>query len=403
MAYHGGPVAGRLNVYYIFYGDFSGSTTPDILADFTSNIGSSPYFNILSTYGSGNQTPIDTRLQYGGSVFVQPGDPAWRGTSLQSNVADPANDDLYQILQQEIAGGALPLDTVAYFFITGHDISLPDFCTVYMGWHWWASIDNTPFIYGMAGSPLHCGGVPDCYQTSPNDNPEADELANIMAHELAESYTDAEGNAWYDTNSGGTEEIGDKCAWNYGQVTQLPNGSFANVNLGDRAYLLQQLWVNDGSGFCGMWWKPSLDAGSTYVIHARAHGGSCMDVRASGTANGTQIQEWTCNGTGAQSFRLEDAGNGAFYVVDTNANKCVDVQGRGTANGTKIQLYDCNGTSAQTFVAQDANYGFVTFVNTNSNKCLDVRADNPNDGTVVQLYDCNGTAAQQWVVTPVGS
>ncbi|WP_030223950.1 ricin-type beta-trefoil lectin domain protein, partial [Streptomyces sp. NRRL WC-3626] len=27
--------------------------------------------------------------------------------------------------------------------------------------------------------------------------------------------------------------------------------------------------------------------------------------------------------------------------------KCVDVAGAGTANGTAVQLYDCNGTSAQ--------------------------------------------------------
>ena len=53
-------------------------------------------------------------------------------------------------------------------------------------------------------------------------------------------------------------------------------------------------------------------AGATYNFGALAHPGSCMDAQAAGTADGTQIQEWTCNGTGAQSFDLQDAGGGVY-------------------------------------------------------------------------------------------
>ena len=143
-------------------------------------------------------------------------------------------------------------------------------------------------------------------------------------------------------------------------------------------------------------------SGDVYNFGALAHPGSCMDAQSGGTADGTQIQEWTCNGTGAQSYELEDDGSGGFYIVNTQADKCVDVQARGTANGTKIQLYDCNQTPAQTFSVEDAGGGFVNFVNTNSGKCLDVAADNPAAGTVVQLYDCNGTNAQRWNPSVIG-
>ena len=147
----------------------------------------------------------------------------------------------------------------------------------------------------------------------------------------------------------------------------------------------------------------AVSAGQIFNFGAIAHPGSCLDARASGTTDGTQIQEWSCNGTGAQSFELVDAGGGAFAIVNTNANKCVDVQADGTADGTKIQLYDCNQTSAQIFFLNDAGGGFVSLVNTNSGKCLDVTADNPTDGTVVQLYDCNGTNAQRWNPTVIGT
>ncbi len=145
-----------------------------------------------------------------------------------------------------------------------------------------------------------------------------------------------------------------------------------------------------------------MTAGNVYNLGTLAHLGSCMDARSGGTTDGTQIQEYACNGTGAQSYQLEDAGGGAFFIRNTQANKCVDVQGAGTADGSTIQLYDCNGTGAQKFATQDAGNGFVYLVNTNSNKCLDVQADSPNDGTIVQLYDCNQTNAQRWNPTVVG-
>jgi beta-glucanase (GH16 family) len=146
-----------------------------------------------------------------------------------------------------------------------------------------------------------------------------------------------------------------------------------------------------------------VTAGDIFNFGTLAHPGSCMDAEAGGTADGTQLQEWDCNGTGAQSYTLLDAGGGAFNIINTQANKCVDVEARGTANGTKIQLFDCNGTPAQTFWVEDGGGGFVYFVNTNSNKCLDVQADNPADGTVVQLYDCNQTNAQRWNPTVIGT
>ncbi len=146
----------------------------------------------------------------------------------------------------------------------------------------------------------------------------------------------------------------------------------------------------------------AFSVGAVYNFGTLAHPGACMDVSGAGTSDGTQIQEWWCNGSGAQSFALADAGGGAYALVNTNAGKCVDVQARGTANGTKIQLYDCNQTPAQSFRLQAAANGLVSFVNTNSNKCLDVTADNPADGTPVQLYDCNGTNAQLWNPAVIG-
>jgi beta-glucanase (GH16 family) len=151
----------------------------------------------------------------------------------------------------------------------------------------------------------------------------------------------------------------------------------------------------------------TLSAASTtatvYNYGTLAHPGACLDASGAGTANGTQIQEWWCNGSGAQAYAVLPQADGTVNLLNTHANKCVDVYGAGTGNGNKIDLWDCNGTVAQKFILRPAGNGFVNIVNPHSNKCLDVKGDNPADGTVVQLYDCNGTNAQLWNPAAVGT
>ena len=41
--------------------------------------------------------------------------------------------------------------------------------------------------------------------------------------------------------------------------------------------------------------------------------------------------------------------NGRYNIVAVHSGKCVDVDNAGTADGTPIQQYTCNGTDAQVF------------------------------------------------------
>jgi hypothetical protein len=137
-----------------------------------------------------------------------------------------------------------------------------------------------------------------------------------------------------------------------------------------------------------------------YNFGTLAAAGKCIDVSGASSADGAQIQQWTCNGTGAQAFRVENLGSGEARLVNTNSTKCIDVAGAGTANGTKVQQWACNGNAAQRFRIEDAGNGNVRFVNPNSNKCIDVAGAGSADGTKIQLWTCNGTSAQSF--HPVG-
>ena len=126
----------------------------------------------------------------------------------------------------------------------------------------------------------------------------------------------------------------------------------------------------------------------------------CLDIDAAGTANGSTLQIYSCNGTGAQAFVLKDVGGGAYTLVNPNSNKCVDIQSSGSADGTKVQLYTCNGTGAQKFTLRPASGDFVSLVNVSSQKCLDVAGAATGDKTKVHLWTCHGGTNQQWKITP---
>jgi beta-glucanase (GH16 family) len=64
-----------------------------------------------------------------------------------------------------------------------------------------------------------------------------------------------------------------------------------------------QLWSVGGSGGTNQQWKP-VSLGNGYFKFVARHSGRCLDVPGSSTANGARLQQWDCNGTGAQAFRL---------------------------------------------------------------------------------------------------
>src|SRR5690349_8294930 len=67
--YHGGPVLlGTVNVYYIWYGNWSGDTAVPILTSLAQNIGGSPYFNINTTYFDGNNNFVSGVVNFAGST-----------------------------------------------------------------------------------------------------------------------------------------------------------------------------------------------------------------------------------------------------------------------------------------------------------------------------------------------
>ena len=259
--YHNGPVLHTVNVYYIWYGDWNGldPSGPPILTDFVSNEGGSRYFAINTTYGD-TTGAVPNAVTFAGQTTV-----AGNSTSLTDNdIATIVNTALAQF-------GGTPDSNGIYFVLTAPGITESSgFLTRYCGWHAHGSFtsggtawDIKYAFVGNASGPL----LQNCAQqtsNSPNGDPGADAMVSVIAHELEETATDPDLNAWYDSSGA---ENADKCAWTFGATYTVSNGSLANMNLGARDYLVQQNWLNAQGGMCTLSYvNPLGDFSASYNV-----------------------------------------------------------------------------------------------------------------------------------------
>jgi hypothetical protein len=143
---------------------------------------------------------------------------------------------------------------------------------------------------------------------------------------------------------------------------------------------------SDGSG------KADGDqtSGTGAVVTLVGVGGKCLDATDGSSADGTRIQLWDCNGTGAQRWTFEP--DGSLVGI---GGKCLDATNGNSADGTPIQLWDCNGSAAQRW----KHHSDLSIVGIGG-KCLDATGGSSDSGTPIQLWDCNHTAAQAWTIMP---
>ena len=94
----------------------------------------------------------------------------------------------------------------------------------------------------------------------------------------------------------------------------------------------------------------------------------------------------------------DDKGSSDSYVslVNKNSGKCLDVAGGWTFNGTNVQSYDCNNTGAQKWFYEAAT-GFIRS-RLNRNKCLDNGGQFYNNGKLV-LWSCQNSDNMRWDMT----
>jgi non-reducing end alpha-L-arabinofuranosidase len=119
-------------------------------------------------------------------------------------------------------------------------------------------------------------------------------------------------------------------------------------------------------------------------------GGQCVDVAADDTGtDGAAVQLWNCQSYAEDQFWTHHT-NGSLSTI----GRCLDINGNGTANGTDVELWDCNGVGGQVWQQQSDG----SLLNPQSGRCLDSPNGATANGTRLRIWDCNGSAAQKFAL-----
>ncbi|KAB1986038.1 arabinofuranosidase catalytic domain-containing protein [Streptomyces triticiradicis] len=269
---------------------------------------------------------------------------------------------------------------------------------VSVGYSGQTNVPNGP--QGTVGGP---GG--QCVDVAADDTG-----VNGAAVQLWNCQSYAEDQHWTHNADGSLGTIG-RC------LDIIGNGTAGGTNV--------ELWYCNGVG--GQKWVQRAD-GSLF----NPQSGRCLDSPNGATANGTRLRIWDCNGSAAQKFAVnagapvigpggtcadvagDDNGSNATavqlwscqsYAVDQHwfhssdgrlhtLGRCLDINGNGTAGGTQVELWDCNGAGGQVWQQQADG----SLLNPQSGRCLDSPDGATANGTRLRIWDCNGSAAQKFAL-----
>jgi hypothetical protein len=324
--YNGGAVMhGTVNVYFIWYGDWTQDlNAAAILNTWASTIGGTPYENINTTYG-------DNSGNVSGLVFLA-GSTSVPSTTFGASLGD---SNIASIVSNALTSHALPTDSNGvYFVLTAPGVSeTSGFLSQYCGWHTYGTFGSANIKYAFVGDAGNQSGCSVQFNKSPNNDPPIDAMISVMSHELEETISDPNLNAWYDQAG---EENADLCAWNFGQESTAPNGSSYNMTFGGHNYLIQQNWLNANGGLCAQ----SYTATPGFSLSVSP---SSQTLAATGgtTGNYTITETPTGGFSGTPSYAVTGLPTGASATM--TGSSTFTVTAAGVASGT--HSFTITGTS----------------------------------------------------------
>ncbi len=242
---HGGRVMGDAQVYLLWYGNWAAEPASFLIPALVQGLDSAPWWRINHLYGDGAGDVAGEHVRFAGEHSVVPR----VGETLDTDLTD---DDVKSIVARAIAEHDLPLSPNGIYVVLGApEIHQDGFCTSHCGWHTHATLEGQDIKYAFVGNaatqcPRACG----VEAVSPNGTGAGDAMANVLAHELAETVTDSDIDAWYDDNG---SENADLCAWTFGSTQSMPSTARWNVCIGDRRWRIQQNWALGDGERCALW------------------------------------------------------------------------------------------------------------------------------------------------------
>lgn len=151
--------------------------------------------------------------------------------------------------------------------------------------------------------------------------------------------------------------------------------------------------------------RPAAVCSNPYVLY-NGYSGKVLEVYHSGTANGSNVDQWAYNGTLTQkwcTYVVDHVDSLPVYeLVNDNSGKCLDLSNGNTSNGANVWQWDCLHNANQQWVVTVVDNSWVFAPNTTKNSdcgwcyVMEVYAAGTADGDNVDLWVSHDGANQRW-------
>lgn len=140
-----------------------------------------------------------------------------------------------------------------------------------------------------------------------------------------------------------------------------------------------------------------------YTLTPACAPNSRLDIEKKSTANKANVHIWELHPNNeSQHFAIAPVGDGYYTITSVPSGMVLDVEDGAKDSGTNVWQYYSNGTDAQKWAFQDAGDGYYYIVpKVNTGLRLDVDNAKSTDGTNVKLWTANQNSAQKWKLIPV--
>lgn len=269
----------------------------------------------VATQYSDTTGPIAYASTFGGSYVDTSAYPASGcNDGIGGAIADPvclSDTQLQDEIQKDIGAAGWTNGGTSLFFILlpsgvgvcydSSDCSTNVFCAYHSAFGTQAS----PVIYAV--EPYNAA-IPGCNPGESPNGDDADASINTISHEQNEAITDPLQSAWYSADANG-DEIGDLCAWGFGNPLGGSFGAEWNQVIGGDHYWLQQEYSNSQLGcvqsISQAAGATSPTSGSGPLVYDTADNGPVMRT------NTTYAIYWMPNGAPGNTVAPAVSGTGA--------------------------------------------------------------------------------------------
>jgi hypothetical protein len=359
LLYWGGPVMATNTTYAIYWLGNAGTVSSgyeSIINGFFNNLqaaqnATGDVYAVDTQYYGPTGAHIANQSSVGATAAVDttnsiPNDCSAEYAGTGVNVSGGCVTD--QDIQSEVARmiqahGWTPGPTALFFVFTPNNVGscidgTSGECayTYYCAYHSnYVDSSNREVMYANLPYSLNSGAPGACDSGQyPNGDQAADDTINLISHEHNEAITDPLGTAWYDSSG---NEIGDKCAWNFGSgpwpSTGASSASEYNQTIGTGHYYVQQEWSNASSG-CALNYGGTSSGGSLAVTGfspSKATTGTTVTITGSGFASGDSVY---FNGVPSATVNVTSATQLTAVVPSTASSGPIKVTSSGGSSAT---------------------------------------------------------------------